>query len=54
MATRCLNEQNPERGIETPLSCWEYSVLPSLNEQNPERGIETGGSDDDETNIEGV
>jgi len=39
---RGLNEQNPERGIETgenrlrPTSCRQ-----SLNEQNPERGIET-------------
>ena len=39
--TVCLNEQNPDRGIETyPLQqrgtqCWR------LNEQNPDRGIET-------------
>ena len=37
-----LNEQNPDRGIETPSkgrrdSCAELS----LNEQNPDRGIET-------------
>ena len=36
-----LNEQNPDRGIETAgplrsrIRCW------SLNEQNPDRGIET-------------
>ena len=36
-----LNEQNPERGIETLLLPPHTTVSPSLNEQNPERGIET-------------
>jgi len=37
-----LNEQNPDRGIET--SHWLIRALGgrSLNEQNPDRGIETG------------
>ena len=38
-----LNEQNPERGIETDIAVYEDTVtFPGLNEQNPERGIETG------------
>mgnify|MGYP005621316209 CR=1 FL=1 len=37
-----LNEQNPDRGIETAWRCPGRSRSPSLNEQNPDRGIETG------------
>jgi len=36
-----LNEQNPERGIETPLVPDNRGPFQGLNEQNPERGIET-------------
>ena len=37
-----LNEQNPERGIETPDNADLHDPAQGLNEQNPERGIETG------------
>ena len=40
---RGLNEQNPDRGIETSWFSVTYSYTSSLNEQNPDRGIETGG-----------
>jgi len=37
-----LNEQNPERGIETLLLLSDmHTGSRCLNEQNPERGIET-------------
>ena len=37
-----LNEQNPDRGIETPAPAEIPPVDPfGLNEQNPDRGIET-------------
>ena len=36
-----LNEQNPERGIETAPAQLETYEARGLNEQNPERGIET-------------
>ena len=38
-----LNEQNPDRGIETAELISADSGRPGLNEQNPDRGIETGG-----------
>jgi len=38
---RSLNEQNPERGIETKIILTLLCAHNSLNEQNPERGIET-------------
>jgi len=37
-----LNEQNPERGIETAVITIPEGCDSGLNEQNPERGIETG------------
>jgi len=37
-----LNEQNPERGIETIEEEGQWTKFEGLNEQNPERGIETG------------
>jgi len=36
-----LNEQNPERGIETVGESEQSNQALGLNEQNPERGIET-------------
>ena len=36
-----LNEQNPDRGIETAIVRFYPDMRPSLNEQNPDRGIET-------------
>ena len=37
-----LNEQNPDRGIETDADAtWPRGSSLSLNEQNPDRGIET-------------
>jgi len=36
-----LNEQNPDRGIETHPYFSADSAEKSLNEQNPDRGIET-------------
>jgi len=39
--TRGLNEQNPDRGIETVTLNYLAGMSPSLNEQNPDRGIET-------------
>jgi len=36
-----LNEQNPDRGIETAQLRAQGVTLASLNEQNPDRGIET-------------
>jgi len=36
-----LNEQNPDRGIETAHLQLTATALSSLNEQNPDRGIET-------------
>jgi len=36
-----LNEQNPDRGIETNLAQGCKEDCQSLNEQNPDRGIET-------------
>jgi len=36
-----LNEQNPDRGIETVNSAPNKVASSSLNEQNPDRGIET-------------
>jgi len=36
-----LNEQNPDRGIETRPAVSARSPLSGLNEQNPDRGIET-------------
>ena len=41
LATRGLNEQNPDRGIETEKYWSNYCHHRSLNEQNPDRGIET-------------
>ena len=40
---RRLNEQNPDRGIETNCDLVRSLWLLSLNEQNPDRGIETLG-----------
>ena len=37
-----LNEQNPDRGIETARPYAPHSSAYCLNEQNPDRGIETG------------
>ena len=37
----CLNEQNPDRGIETILDSVHILGQIRLNEQNPDRGIET-------------
>jgi len=37
-----LNEQNPDRGIETYSERRLTVFVPGLNEQNPDRGIETG------------
>jgi len=40
-----LNEQNPDRGIETSRCAFAtYRRTSSLNEQNPDRGIETCSS----------
>jgi len=36
-----LNEQNPDRGIETQFVQAVHWLGSSLNEQNPDRGIET-------------
>jgi len=36
-----LNEQNPDRGIETCHPCGAARAPHRLNEQNPDRGIET-------------
>jgi len=36
-----LNEQNPDRGIETDGSRVTSEPMWGLNEQNPDRGIET-------------
>ena len=36
-----LNEQNPDRGIETNDYGGCNTILTGLNEQNPDRGIET-------------
>jgi len=38
-----LNEQNPDRGIETIEYVRPEQGEGGLNEQNPDRGIETGG-----------
>jgi len=37
----CLNEQNPDRGIETWKNSSYFTQVLRLNEQNPDRGIET-------------
>ena len=36
-----LNEQNPDRGIETGYTRYTKWSFRGLNEQNPDRGIET-------------
>jgi len=36
-----LNEQNPDRGIETVVAEISQVLDRGLNEQNPDRGIET-------------
>jgi len=40
-ALRSLNEQNPDRGIETCQQHRRSTAKWRLNEQNPDRGIET-------------